>query len=182
MLKGFDIPRLPFAVFQRTQDLHAPRQTVTAWRTPAAGLAREKLFQVAHQRNHANLVVYCHRQCSTETAAGFTDALEVHRQIEVIGGQEVGARAAWLPGFETQTVTHATGVIFQNFTCGGTKRQLPNAWVFHPAGEAHQFGPGVVTFAGGDPLVPVNAVRQNGRHVTQGFYVVNAGRFAPYAG
>ncbi|MNT20268.1 hypothetical protein D3C72_1555720 [compost metagenome] len=127
-------------------------------------------------------MVHRHRQRGAKTAAGFTDVLEVHWQIEMIGSQEVGPSTTWLPGFETQTVTHATGVIFQNFTCGGTKRQLPNAWVFHPAGEAHQFGPGVVTFAGGDPLVPVNAVRQNGRHVTQGFYVVNAGRFAPYAG
>ncbi len=61
-------------------------------------------------------------------------------------GQEVGARAAWLPGFEFQTVTHTTGVIFEDLARGSTKRQFPQTRIFHPTGEAHQLGASIFTF------------------------------------
>ena len=78
------------ATFDCTQDLHAPRQTITARCTPAAGLAGEELFQITHQRDHADLVVDGHRQRRTQTAACFTNAFEFHRQIKMGLGQEVG--------------------------------------------------------------------------------------------
>jgi hypothetical protein len=90
LLKCLDIARLAFAALQSAQDLHAPRQTITARRTPAAGLAGKELFQVTHQRDHADLVVDGHRQRRTQTAARFTNAFEFHRQVKVRFGQEVG--------------------------------------------------------------------------------------------
>ena len=53
-----------------------------------------------------------------------------HRQVKVRFGQEVGARAAWLPGFEFQTVTHTTGVIFGISRAVVTKRQFPQSRIF----------------------------------------------------
>ena len=94
--------------------------------------------------------------------------------------QEVGTRAARLPGLELQAIAHAAGVIFEDLARGGAERQLPDARIFHSPGEAHQLGAGI--FTGGNVLIPLNAVSQNRRHVAQGFNVVNAGRFAPYAG
>ena len=180
MLKRLDIPRLAFAALQGAQDLHAPRQAVAAGRTPAAGFAGKKFFEVAHQRNHADLVVDGHRQRGTQTATRFTNAFELHRQIEVRFGQEVGARAARLPGFKLQTIAHAARVIFEDLARGGAERQFPDARVLHPSREAHQLGAGV--FTGRNVLIPLDAVGQNRRNVAQGFNVVHAGRFPPYAG
>lgn len=95
-------------------------------------------------------------------------------------GQEVGARAARLPCFEFQTVTHTTGVIFEDLARGSTKRQFPQSRIFHPTGEAHQLGASIFTFR--DVLIPLHAVSEDRRNVTQGFDVVDTGRFAPYAG
>ena len=180
LLKRLDIPRLTFATLESAQNFHAPRQAVTAGRTPAAGLSGEKLFQVAYQRHHANLMVNRHRQRGAQTAARFTNAFELHRQVEMRFGQEVSARAARLPGFKLQTIAHAARVIFQNFARGGAERQLPDARVLHSAREAHQLGAGV--FTGRDVLIPLDAVGQNRRNVAQGFNVVYAGRFPPDAG
>ncbi|CSP44860.1 Uncharacterised protein [Shigella sonnei] len=121
-----------------------------------------------------------HRQRRTQTAARFTDTFEFHRQIKVRFGQEVSPRAAWLPGFKFQTITHTTGVIFEDLACGGAERQFPQSRIFHPTGEAHQLGASIFTFR--DVLIPLHAVSEDRRNVTQGFDVVDTGRFAPYAG
>ncbi|AEW74584.1 hypothetical protein EcWSU1_03156 [Enterobacter ludwigii] len=179
LLKCLDIARLAFATFDSTQDLHAPRQTITARCTPAAGLAGKELFEVTHQRYHADLVVDGHRQRRTQTAACFTNAFEFHRQIKMGLGQEVGPCTAWLPGFEFQAITHAASVVFKNFTCGGAKRQFPDARVLHATGEAHQLGTGIFTVR--DALIPLHAIGEDCRDVTQGFDVVYTGRFTPDA-
>ena len=179
MLKRLDIPRLAFATLQRAQNFHTPRQTVTARRTPAAGLAGKELFEVTHQRNHANLVIDGHCQRGAQTATGFTNAFEFHRQIEVRFSQEVRTRAARLPGFELQAIAHAARVIFEDLARGSTERQFPQARVLHATGEAHQLGARV--FALRNVLVPLHAVREDSRYVTQGFDVVNAGRLTPSA-
>ena len=87
-----------------------------------------------------------HRQRGTQTAPRFTNTFELHRQVKMRFGQEVGARAARLPGLKLQAITHAAGIIFQNFARGGAERQFPDARIFHPAREAHQLGTGI--FAG----------------------------------
>ena len=81
-----------------------------------------------------------HRQRGTQTATCFTNAFELHWQVKVGFGQEVRPCPTRLPGFEFQAIAHAAGVVFKNFPCGGAERQLPDARVFHPTGEAHQLG------------------------------------------
>ena len=78
-------------------------------------------------------------------------------------GQEVGARAARLPGFELQAIAHAARVLFEDLARGGAERQLPDARVLHAAGETHQLGAGV--FTGRNVLIPLDAVGQNRRNV-----------------
>ncbi len=95
-------------------------------------------------------------------------------------GQEVGPCPTRLPGFKLQAIAHAAGVIFEDLTRGGAERQLPDARILHPAGEAHQLGASI--FAGGNVLVPLDAVGEDRRHVAQGFHVVDASRLAPHAG
>lgn len=140
----------------------------------------QRFFQVTHQRHHVDLMVNRHRQRRTQTAARFTDTFEFHRQIKVRFGQEVSPRAAWLPGFKFQTITHTTGVIFEDLACGGAERQFPQSRIFHPTGEAHQLGASIFTFR--DVLIPLHAVSEDRRNVTQGFDVVDTGRFTPCAG
>ena len=94
-------------------------------------------------------------------------------------GQEVSPRAARLPGFELQAIAHAARVIFEDLTRGSTERQFPQARVLHTTGEAHQLGARV--FALRNVLVPLHAVREDSRYVTQGFDVVYAGRLTPCA-
>ncbi|EJK89854.1 hypothetical protein UUU_29730 [Klebsiella pneumoniae subsp. pneumoniae DSM 30104 = JCM 1662 = NBRC 14940] len=121
-----------------------------------------------------------HRQRGAQTAARFTNAFEFHRQIEVRFGEEVGPCSARLPGFKLQAIAHTAGVIFEDLAGSGAERQLPDARILHPAGEAHQLGASI--FAGGNVLVPLDAVGEDRWHVAQGFYVVDAGRLAPDAG
>ncbi len=94
-------------------------------------------------------------------------------------GEEVGARAAWLPGFEAQAVAHAAGVIFQNLARGNAERQFPHARIFYAAGEAHHLGAGIFAFR--QAFVPLDAVGEDRRHVRERFHIVDAGRLAPYA-
>ena len=91
--------------------------------------------------------------------------------------QEVSPRAARLPGFELQAIAHAARVIFEDFTRSSAERQLPQSRILHATREAHQFGARV--FALRNVLVPLHAVCEDSRYVTQGFDVVNAGRFTP---
>src|SRR5690606_35677056 len=122
---------------------------------------------------------YRHCQRSTQTAACFANALEFHWQVKVRFGQEVGTRAAWLPGFELQAITHAARIIFKNFTRRGAEWQFPQSRILHATGEAHQLGARVFTLR--NVLVPLNAVSEDSRDVTQRYNVVDAGRFAPCA-
>jgi hypothetical protein len=55
LLKCLDIARLAFAAFDSTQDLHAPRQTITARCTPAAGFAGKELFLSEEQQNRLGI-------------------------------------------------------------------------------------------------------------------------------
>ena len=175
-----DVFGAALAFFQCAQHLHAPRQAVTAWSAPAARLAGEELFHVAQQRNHVDAVVHRHGQTSTHTGADLGDATGVHLRVEVLGQQETGTGAAWLPALELEAVAHAAGVVFEQFTGGDAEWQFPQARVLHLAGEAHQLGAVVFTAFAGQRLVPVVAVGDDGRDVAQGFDVVHARRLAPH--
>ncbi len=99
----------------------------------------------------------------------------------MLGQQEAGTGAAWLPALELEAIAHATGVVFEQLARGNAEWQFPQAWVLHLAGEAHQFGAMVFAAFAGQRLVPVVAVGDDGRDIAQGFDVVHARRLAPHA-
>ncbi len=84
-----------------------------------------------------------HRQRRTQTAACFTNAFELHRQIKVGFGQEVCPAPPGCQGFKFQAIAHATGVVFQRISRAVVPGSSSDAVVFHAAGEAHQLGTGI---------------------------------------
>jgi len=99
----------------------------------------------------------------------------------VLGQQETGTSAAWLPGLQGVAVAHAAGVVLEKLACGNAEWQLPQARILDLAGEAHELGAHVFAAFTGQRFVPVHAVGDDRRHVAQGLNVVDAGRLAPYA-
>ncbi len=179
--QGLDVFGAALAFFQGAQHLHAPWQTVAARGAPAARLAGEELFHVAQQGHHVDAVVHRHGQAGTHTGANLSNAAGVHLRIQVLGQQEAGTGAAWLPALELEAIAHAAGVVFEQLAGGNAERQFPQARVLHLAGEAHQLGAMVFAAFAGQRLVPVVAVGDDGRHVAQGLDVVHARRLAPHA-
>ncbi len=91
-------PALAFAIFEGHQQLDAPWQAIAARGAETAGFASEELFHVAQQRHHVDAVVHRHGQAGTHTGADLGDAAGIHLCVEVLGQQEAGTGAAWLPG------------------------------------------------------------------------------------
>ncbi len=168
-------------LFQGHQQLDAPGQAVAARCAEAAGLAGEELLHVAQQGHHVDAVVHRHGQAGTHAGAHFGDAAGIHLGVQVLGQQEAGTGAAWLPALELEAVAHAAGVVFEQLAGGDAEGQFPQARVLHLAGEAHQLGAVVFAAFAGQGFVPFHAVADDRRHVAQGLDVVHAGRLAPHA-
>ena len=91
----------------------------------------------------------------------------IRDSFEVLGQQEAGTGAPRLPALELVAITHAAGVILEQFAGGDAERQFPQAGVLHLAGETHQLGAVVFAAGAGEALVPVHALADDGRHVAQ---------------
>src|SRR5262245_54910110 len=72
------IARLSSAFFDGAQDPLRPRQSFATWRTPAAGFAREELFEVVRQTHGAGLVVQDDHRARAHAAPGLLHRGKVH--------------------------------------------------------------------------------------------------------
>ncbi len=88
-----------------------------------------KLFRVTHQRHHVDP----HGQ--PPSPAPYPDGFPLYRYFRIPSAGQGALRSEVSPRsarcrFEFQTVTHTTGVVFEDLACGGAERQFPQTRIF----------------------------------------------------
>ena len=94
-------------------------------------------------------------------------------------GEKVGRTPAREKRLERKALLHTSPVTLDHFSDTHPKRKFPTAWIFDTSTDAKQFRSKVPTAA--KRLIPLNAMSQNARKVTERFDIVNDSGFAPKA-
>src|SRR5215471_5402950 len=93
--------------------------------------------------------------------------------------QEVGRSAAGYRAAEFKSVSHPSGVFFEDFSNGHAHRQLPGAGPFDLSAHAINLRPAIVGAA--QSFEPIGPVVDDVRDIAQGLDVIDYGRLAPEA-
>src|SRR5215211_1538202 len=104
VLEGVHVLGAALAGLQPAEDLAHPVGALPAGGALAAGLVGVELGEVEAGPDDADVLGEDHHRGRAEQAAGAGDALEVHRGVEVVGGQHRGRGPARGPGLEGPAV------------------------------------------------------------------------------
>src|SRR5215207_5969467 len=174
VLEGVHVVGPALAALQPAQDLAHPVGALPAGGALAARLVGVELGEVQARPDHADVLGEDHHRGRAEQAAGALDALEVHRGVEVVGGQHRGRGPAGGPGLQLLAVAHPAGRAHDHLAGGHAQGELEVAGVDDVAGDAEQLGPGRLLRAHG--AEPVDALADDPGHGGHRLDVVDGGR------
>src|SRR5680860_1628193 len=127
---------------EAVQDLGEPEGALPAWRALAAGLMLVEARPVQARLHHAGLVGVHHHRRGTEHGAGRRDALVVHGDVEVIGGEQRRRGAARSPELQRPAGQHAAAGLLDDLARGHAQRPFVVAGPHDLAGDAEDLGAG----------------------------------------
>src|SRR5918994_2118943 len=174
VLEGVHVVGLALAALQAAQDLAHPVGALPAGGALAARLVGVEFGEVQARPDHADVLGEDHHRGRAEQAAGALDALEVHRGVEVVGGQHRGRGPAGGPGLQLLAVAHPAGRAHDHLAGGHAQGELEVAGVDDVAGDAEQLGAGRLLRAHG--AEPVDALADDPGHGGHRLDVVDGGR------
>src|SRR5215211_5135091 len=156
VLEGVHVLGPALARLQPAEDLAHPVGALPAGGALAAGLVGVELGEVQAGPDDADVLGEDHHRGRAEQAAGAGDALEVHRGVEVVGGQHRGRGPARGPGLEGPAVAQAAGRAHDDLAGRHAQGELEVARVDDVAGHAEQLGAGRLLRAhGAEPVDPL---------------------------
>src|SRR6266567_2429672 len=110
------------AVLQPGEDLGHPVGALAAGRALAAGLVGVEPHEVQARADDADVLGEHDHRGGAEQAAGALDALEVHRGVQVVGGEQRRGGAARRPRLERLAVQHAAAGAHDQLAGGRAER------------------------------------------------------------
>src|SRR5208282_440245 len=177
--KLVEVAWLAVAVFHRAQNAFRPTEAAPARRAESAGFTREKLRHVPRHTHWTGMVIeHDHGSCP-QAAAGFRHLGEVHGRVQVLFDDEGRGTATRQQSAKLQSVTHATGVLFENFADGRPHGQFPKAGTFHFSANTVELRAAI--FRPAQAMEPLRAVIDDVWHATDGLHVIDHRWFAEQA-
>src|SRR6266545_93363 len=174
VLEGVEVLVAALPALQAQEDLAHPVGALAARGALAAGLVGVELGEVEAGAHHADVGRHDDHRGGAEQAAGTGDALEVHRDVEVVCGQHRGGRAAGGPRLERLALEHAAGRLHDHLARRHAEGELEVARVAHLAGDAEQLRSRRALRA--HRAEPVDALAEDPRHGGDRLDVVDRGR------
>src|SRR5512132_483458 len=174
VLEGVHVLGATLAGLQPAEDLAHPVGALPAGGALAAGLVGVELGEVEAGPDDADVLGEDHHRGRAEQAAGAGDALEVHRGVEVVGGQHRGRGPSRGPGLEGLAVAHPAGRTHDDLAGGHAQGELEVAGVDDVAGDAEQLGAGRLVAA--HRPEPVDALADDPGNGGDRLDVVDGGR------
>ena len=148
------------------QGLHLPQLSL-----------RKKFEQHLRQIDHTGVFVADQQRAGTQRHAGLAERVKIHRGILQAGRDDRAAGTAGLGQLEGCAVLSSPGVDGDHFAQGDAHRHFDQTGDIDIAQDGVDLGAGAAGRA--ELAVPVRAVAQDGRHIGQGFNIVDQGGFAP---
>src|ERR1700733_6592193 len=112
-----------------------PRRAFAAGDAPAAGFVRIEMHDAAGNVHHAGIFIHDHGAARAEHRADLGDRVEVHGDVDLVGGKQRAGAAARNHGFQFLAASDAARDFIDQLAQRKTKRELVNAGTIHVAGN-----------------------------------------------